>query len=667
MSVAGGGWEGTETPRQELVRSIKSQQKSLSRERERMIQGIQEPAKMKATGHRTAVYSVLNSFGEDEVEITSSDSQTQVLERYPRTSIQFGPSTSFSEGGRQLAESYTLNRRQAIALQLLCRQLDQLDRGEGESPAQLCQFLGGEGGTGKSRIIEAVVELFANKGISHRLLVTATSGTAAANISGITIHSACGFSIDTSQSGSKMALDRFGLPSSTGLRVDGETRMDWQEKYLLIIDEVSMLGVRTLHAVNEKLCQLRGSTEDFGGIPIVLFSGDYHQFRPVQERSILLPSSAIPWNEGRMFNAEQRHRHDKAHALWKRFTTVVMLKEQVRAAGDLQLQQLLTRIRRGEQDISDVELLNRTCFQEGRRIPWESGITVVTPLNRNRWNLNTEAILSFQKQHGAQLRIFISEHTWKGGKPTEEEASMILNQGDECSVPVPAVFMFVPGMPVVVNKNTYQGLKLVNGARYTALEVILDKKHPGHRICADTILHFGPPAGILLASETTKGLHLVGMPAGTILLAPMSAKMECVRKRPWQRNDVTRKGLPCTAAFACTDYKVQGRTLERVALELRGTRTMNIEGQRIPSQCDPYSLYVQLSRCRSLSGIMLLSKVRERDVVGNTVPQSMAEAENRLEELSEATIRAMVGKDDWEDWSGGAAGDRGEAFPVLAR
>lgn len=64
---------------------------------------------------------------------------------------------------------------------------------------------------------------------------------------------------------------------------------------------------------------------------------------------------------------------------------------------------------------------------------------------------------------------------------------------------------------------------------------------------------------------------------------------------------------------------------------------------------------------------MLLSKVRERDVVGNTVPQSMAEAENRLEELSEATIRAVVGKDNWKDWSGGGAGDRGEAFPVLAR
>jgi hypothetical protein len=36
---------------------------------------------------------------------------------------------------------------------------------------------------------------------------------------------------------------------------------------------------------------------------------------------------------------------------------------------------------------------------------------------------------------------------------------------------------------------------------------------------------------------------------------------------------------------------------------------------------------------------MLLSKVRARDVIGNTVPENMVAAEKRLEELSEATIR----------------------------
>jgi len=39
---------------------------------------------------------------------------------------------------------------------------------------------------------------------------------------------------------------------------------------------------------------------------------------------------------------------------------------------------------------------------------------------------------------------------------------VILNQGDDSDIPVPAVFIFVPGMLVVVNQNTYQGLKLLD-------------------------------------------------------------------------------------------------------------------------------------------------------------------------------------------------------------
>ncbi|OAL42604.1 hypothetical protein IQ07DRAFT_669274 [Pyrenochaeta sp. DS3sAY3a] len=90
-------------------------------------------------------------------------------------------------------------------------------------------------------------------------------------------------------------------------------------------------------------------------------------------------------------------------------------------------------------------------------------------------------------------------------------------------------------------KNSYQVLKLVNGANYKALDVILDKAYPGHRISADSILHFGPPAGILLAAESTEDFSFVGMPPGTILLTPLSSKLECVRRRPWQRHDITRR------------------------------------------------------------------------------------------------------------------------------
>ncbi|XP_044717350.1 PIF1 protein [Hirsutella rhossiliensis] len=372
--------------------------------------------------------------------------------------------------------------------------------------------------------------------------------------------------------------------SSAERFIHGQSRMDWQEKDVLVIDEVSMLGARTLHAVNERLRRLRGSRQDFGDPHRPLL----RRFSAVpagQERSIVLPSAAISWDVDNSFKAEQRHQHDKAHALWKRFTTVVMLDEQMRAAGDPELQRLLKRIRLGVQDRTDLNLLN----------------------SRNRWNLNMEASLAFRVQQRSTMRIFISEHKWKEELPTEEEAIMILNQGDDSAIPVPAVFMFVAGMPIVVNHNTHQGLKLVNGASYSAVEVIVDKAYPGHRISADMTIHFGPPAGIILESETTRYLHF------------------CQRKRPWQRNDVSRKGLPCAAAFACTDYKVQGKTLERVALELRG------HGRRR-----------WMERWCPRNGIMLVSKVRDRDLVGNRVPEEMTAAQARLEVLSERTVEEAL-------------------------
>ncbi|KAL6405527.1 hypothetical protein AUP68_11285 [Ilyonectria robusta] len=170
-------------------------------------------------------------------------------------------------------------------------------------------------------------------------------------------------------------------------------------------------------------------------------------------------------------------------------------------------------------------------------------------------------------------------------------------------------------------------------------EVIPDsKRFPGYQLAPNIILHFGPPAGIVLSSESTKKFEFDEMPPGTILLTPTSAqipieKKKRVKKRPWQRHNVSRRGLPCTAAFACTDYKIQGETLLQIALELRGTGTkLNTKtGQLEPRKCDPYSLYVQLSRCKSLDGIILLSKARVEDIVGNKIPQEMFDGEARLE------------------------------------
>ncbi|KAJ3455084.1 hypothetical protein MRS44_013684 [Fusarium solani] len=579
----------SELPTQRQLRGIKSKQDQADKEIVKRIQGS-DGVQITQNTAADAGASLNHTFagaGEDIIEMSETDTQNT---QRPSARVAFGPSTTFLHAGREIARRFTLNERQEIAFLLVCRHLDTI-RNEDDSDnvnssnvennhnAQLCEFLGGEGGTGKSRVIEALTELFASKGISHRLLMTATSGVAAARINGVTIHSACGVQPNASGNGN---VD----DGSTVTYVDGDARRKWKEKWLLIIDEVSMLGLQTLCDINKRICASRASDDDFGGIPVVLLSGDFHQFRPVRNRSLLTPWSAL-----RIAN-EMR-----AHALWARFTTVIMLTEQVRAAGDPELQRLLTRIRQGEQDESDMELLNSRLPEE--RTEASPDISIPAPLGKTQYIAG----------NGGRCYAYGQRR-------------------DDSKICVPATFMFVPGMPVVVTMNINPGLKLVNGAKYTALEVIPDtKRFPGYQLAPNIILHFGPPAGIILSSESTKKFEFDEMPPGTILLTPTSAqipieKKKRVKKRPWQRHNVSRRGLPCTAAFACTDYKIQGETLLQIALELRGTGTKlnNKTGQLEPGKCDPYSLYVQLSRCKSLDGIMLLSKARVEDIVGNKIP-----------------------------------------------
>ncbi|KAI9067029.1 hypothetical protein FKP32DRAFT_1527872, partial [Trametes sanguinea] len=59
-----------------------------------------------------------------------------------------------------------------------------------DKPPPLRMFLGGVGGTGKSRVIQALTAFFAARNQSRRLRLAAYTGIAAKNISGTTLHTA---------------------------------------------------------------------------------------------------------------------------------------------------------------------------------------------------------------------------------------------------------------------------------------------------------------------------------------------------------------------------------------------------------------------------------------------------------------------------------------------
>lgn len=113
-------------------------------------------------------------------------------------------------------------------------------RAEDYPTTQPCVFNRGEGGTGKSRVIDAVAKLFCKLFCKQNVASPAGDGDVMGNcdaINGVMIHPASRFSKTRDRAGLVKLSNGIQCSSATDLYVDGQVRMDWQEKYLLIIDE----------------------------------------------------------------------------------------------------------------------------------------------------------------------------------------------------------------------------------------------------------------------------------------------------------------------------------------------------------------------------------------------------------------------------------------------
>ena len=177
--------------------------------------------------------------------------------------LEVGPYTSYIDVALELTKRWTLNKLQSMAVLLPAAFLD--DRGaqlHEEGGRQHFQYVGGEGGTGKSRVIHAIKDMFRLKDVPHTLLLTGASGNAAALIGGVTLHSAA-----------NIGFEGEGV---TARHISEEEKLRWKNKTMLIIDEISQVGGLTLASVDSRLRLYRDDAHRlFGGIPIVMFFGDF--------------------------------------------------------------------------------------------------------------------------------------------------------------------------------------------------------------------------------------------------------------------------------------------------------------------------------------------------------------------------------------------------------
>lgn len=138
-------------------------------------------------------------------------------------------------------------------------------------------IVSGTAGTGKSYLISTIANLLGNQ-----CLLTGTTGMAAFNIGGRTLHSTLHIPINS---------------PPTDLQGNSLQCLQLTIQYVkyLVIDEMSMLGQRTMAIVDKCLRQATGCLDTpLGGISVILF-GDFAQLPPVGDRPLYAdnPSSSL--------------------------------------------------------------------------------------------------------------------------------------------------------------------------------------------------------------------------------------------------------------------------------------------------------------------------------------------------------------------------------------
>lgn len=384
-------------------------------------------------------------------------------------------------------------------------------------------YITGKAGTGKTTFLKYIVE-----NIQKRFVITASTGIAAINAGGVTLHSLLNIP--------------FGVLSpnetiKTGFNDEKKELLNAID--VLIIDEISMVRPDVIDYIDRKLQIYRESSLPFGGVQVIMF-GDLYQLPPVvtnNEKDILLQLY-----RGVYFFY--------AHVFRDHGFQIVELNHIFRQS-DTRFIEILNHIRSYQitkEDIEDLEEL-RDKKQSDR---FDNRYIHICSYKKDVKRINEELL----------------------GEPTHTFYAQIQNDFNLNSAPCDRKLMLRVGARVMMLINDRfhlycnGSLGIVEGIDDKVVTVKLDN---------------GCTIGVERCEWTAYEYRMVDGKIKNV------AKGSC-------------KQFPITLAWAITIHKSQGLTFDNVVIHTQGVFC-------------PGQIYVALSRCTSLEGIISDSFIDKRHIL----------------------------------------------------
>ena len=150
-------------------------------------------------------------------------------------------------------------------------------------------FFTGSAGTGKSVLLREIIKALRAKYTKEldRVAVTASTGLAACNVGGVTLHSFAG-----------IGLGKEAVPELVKkVKRNQKAKNRWLRTKVLIVDEISMVDGDLFDKLEALARAIRNNGRPFGGIQLII-TGDFFQLPPVPDSGRISKFSfdASTWN-----------------------------------------------------------------------------------------------------------------------------------------------------------------------------------------------------------------------------------------------------------------------------------------------------------------------------------------------------------------------------------